>query len=293
MKIALFGKRFTAGFYPYMQEFLDILDEMKAETIIYEPFAKFISQNMATKTLPEKVFTRHSDLPSDTDYVISIGGDGTFLDAISFVRDSRIPTIGINSGRLGFLANISKEEIRTALLPVFEGRCSFEERSLICLETENKLFGDFNFALNELTIHKKDSASMITVHAYINDKFLNTYWADGLIISTPTGSTAYSLSVGGPIVAPESKNFIIAPIAPHNLTVRPIVVTDSNVLRFKVEGRNPDFLASLDHRSEFFDSSIELTVKKANFTIRTVSWQGHNFFSTLRNKLMWGADIRN
>ena len=294
MKIAIFGKKFNEIFYHTAKRlFKRLSDDKDIEIIIYKPFYEFLTQKVDIQIRIELFFTYHNDLTDDIDFVFSIGGDGTFLETVSFVRDSGIPIVGINSGRLGFLADIHKDEIINAIKAIQENRYSLEARTLISLETSNLMFKDFSYALNELSIHKKDTSSMITIHSYINDTFLNTYWADGIIISTPTGSTAYSLSVGGPIVVPNSQNFIITPIAPHNLTVRPIVVSDDNTLKFKVEGRSENFLASLDRNSEVFDSSIELIVKKANFKINVIKLQNNSFYNTLRNKLMWGLDIRN
>jgi NAD+ kinase len=201
--------------------------------------------------------------------------------------------LGINTGRLGFLANVSGDKIKDAVDAIFGERYSIDKRSLIRLETNRALFGDTNYALNEITIHKKDSSSMIIIHTYLNGEYLNSYWADGLIIATPTGSTGYSLSCGGPIIAPQSENFVITPIAPHNLNVRPIVVSDKYVLSLQVAGRSQYFLASLDSRSVTIDSGIELAARKEEFGMNIVRLDGENFLSTLRNKLMWGLDVRN
>lgn len=211
------------------------------------------------------------------------------MDGVTIVRDSGIPLVGINCGRLGFMADIAQDEIPQALTDLFAGNFTIEERSLLKLETSrNGLFDEFNFALNEFTVHKKDSASMITIHTYLNNEYLNSYWADGLIISTPTGSTAYSLSVGGPILIPNTQNFIISPISPHNLTVRPIVVPNYHEITLRVEGRSDSYLASLDSRSSIFESSIELKIRRADFQIKVIKLKSHSFYATLRNKLMWG-----
>ncbi|MDP4206237.1 MAG: NAD kinase, partial [Bacteroidota bacterium] len=221
------------------------------------------------------------------------GGDGTFLEAASLVHDTGLPIVGINSGRLGFLADISQSEIGFALEQILDGKYLIEERSLVeIIEPEGK-FGNCNYALNEVTFHKMDSSSMITIHAYLNNVYLNTYWADGLIISTPTGSTAYSLSVGGPIVSPDSSIFILSPIASHNLTVRPFVIPDHNELMFEIEGRGEHFLTSLDSRSSVMTVNTRIRLRKADFKLRVIKLREHDFYSTLRNKLMWGADKRN
>src|SRR5262245_1341263 len=214
------------------------------------------------------------------------------LDKLTFVRHHPILVMGINIGRLGFLADIGKDEIEHTIDSMC--RCSYviDRRTLIELESSNKLFGEVNYALNDVTIHKKDTSAMITIHTYINGELLNSYWADGLIVSTPTGSTGYSLSCGGPIIIPTSENFVITPIAPHNLNVRPMVVSDSSVISFEIEGRYEQFYCTLDSRTEPIDNSTQLAVKKSSFTIGLVRLPDHHFLETLRTKLMWGADVR-
>lgn len=295
MKIAIYGRNYSPSFRSFIESMFQVLLHNRVQVSIYEPFWKFIKKTGMQQTLSPgiEIFKSSHEITDSVDFFISIGGDGTFLETIPFVKSLDIPIVGVNSGRMGFLADIAKEGLATAIEDIIQKKFKIEERVAISLETSNKLFGDNNFALNELTIHKKDSASMITIHAYINDEYLNSYWADGIIVSTPTGSTAYSLSVGGPIVLPNSKSFIITPIAPHNLTVRPIVISDKQVMRFEVEGRSRTFLASLDHRSESFDSSLKLTVRRADFTVKIIKLENQSFFSTLRNKLMWGLDKRN
>jgi NAD+ kinase len=227
------------------------------------------------------------------DLFCSIGGDGTMLNTVTFVGDSGIPVVGINTGRLGFLSGINIEEIEHSIEDILNGNYDIDKRALIRLDTNNNLFGKRNFALNEIAVSRKDSSAMITIHAYLNDVFLNSYWADGLIISTPTGSTAYSLSCGGPVVMPDSENFIITPISPHNLNVRPVIISDRDVIRLKVEGRNKEFLVSLDSRPMSFESEIDLVIKKEAFKINLIRLKGNDFTSTLRQKLMWGVDKRN
>ncbi len=292
MKIAIFGKVFSEKFCSAIKELFAELSKTKVELYLYRPFFEFISKIPNLSPAVAGLFSNHEDINKTVDLMIVIGGDGTFLESVAIIRNSGIPLVGINSGRLGFLANISEGNISTTIRDILNGYYTFEQRTLIELDTPN-LFGDFNIGLNELTIHKKDSSSMITIHTYLDDDYLNSYWADGLIIATPTGSTAYSLSAGGPIVVPNSQNFIIAPIAPHNLTVRPIVVPDNRTIRLKVEGRSPEFLASLDYRSVSFKPETELVVRKANYKINMLKFGTQTFFSTLRNKLMWGADRRN
>jgi len=293
MKIAIYGKRFSDDFEPHFQKLIDLLIKNKAKITIYEPFFKSLKSNARESLKNVKYFSNKTELKENADILLSIGGDGTFLDSVTFVQNSGIPIAGINSGRLGFLANISRDEIEVAIDKIFNKSYSFEERELIQLISPGNLFGECNFALNEVTIAKKDSSSMITIHVYLNGHFLNTYWSDGLIISTPTGSTAYSLSVGGPIVVPAAKNFVITPIAPHNLTVRPLVLPNNQELTLKIEGRDENYLVSLDRRYETLPAGIELKIKKARFKIKVIKYDSRTFFGTLREKLMWGLDRRN
>ena len=225
--------------------------------------------------------------------MFSLGGDGTLLDTLSFVRDYKIPILGINIGRLGFLASTGKEDISNALEALEKGSYKHDCRSLIELDCNKPLFGNVNYALNEFAIHKKDTSAMITIHAYINGEFLNSYWVDGLIVSTPTGSTGYNLSCGGPILMPQSANFVITPIAPHNLNVRPIVVPDDSVISFEIEGRGDNYLCTLDSRYETIDNSFQIAVRKCSFNVDLVRLPDHNFLNTLSKKLHWGSDSRN
>ncbi|MGQ1908568.1 NAD kinase [Marinifilum sp. RC60d5] len=294
MKIALFGKLFNENFTDSFKMMFEVFTKHNVEIFIYEPLYDFLIREINFKPPVGGYFSGYEDLDKDVKYVFSIGGDGTFLDAVRVVRDSGIPIVGINSGRLGFMADIAQDEIPQALADIIAGEFTIEERSLLQLETsKNGLFEEFNYALNEFTVHKTDSASMITIHTYLNNEYLNSYWADGLIISTPTGSTAYSLSAGGPILIPNTQNFVISPISPHNLTVRPIVVPNHHEITLRVEGRSKAYMASLDSRSCTFDSSIELKIKRANFQIKVLKLKTHSFYGTLRNKLMWGVDKRN
>lgn len=239
-------------------------------------------------------FSTYADLvTSKVDCLISVGGDGTILDAVTLVRDSNIPILGINSGRLGFLASVGKDEIASAVESLVNRTFVVDKRSLIHSNSTLPLFGDTPFALNEFALHKTDSSSMIKIHTFINGEFLNTYWADGLIVSTPTGSTGYNLSCSGPIVFPESSSFVITPVAPHNLNVRPIVVSDTNIISFEVEGRTDQYICVMDARREWVDKNIQIAVKKANFTVSLVRFNENSFLSTLRNKLTWGMDKRN
>jgi NAD+ kinase len=293
MKIGLFGNRFNESFDAVIYHLLKRLSTRNDIGIaIHRGFADILHTEKNYAFQFHEYFNSYADLPKDLDFLISIGGDGTFLESVTLVRDSGIPIVGLNSGRLGFLANISSPDIDLAINALVEKRYELEQRSLVGLYCETCLFGDFAFALNELTIQKTTS-SLITIHTYINDVFLNSYWTDGLIISTPTGSTAYSLSVGGPIVTPDSQNFIISPIAPHNLNVRPIIIPDTSVLKLKVEGRTSNYTLTLDSRSAIIEIGMEIVVKKSPFQINLIKLESIDYFSTLRNKLMWGADKRN
>jgi NAD+ kinase len=238
-------------------------------------------------------FTNSEDLAEDVDCLISLGGDGTMLDAVTLVRDKNIPILGINFGRLGFLASISKDELASAVDSLINRTYLIDKRTLIHLDSNKPLFGDAPFGLNEFAIHKRDISPMIKVHTYLNGEFLNSYWADGLIVSTATGSTGYNMSCNGPILFPESSSFVITPVAPHNLNVRSIVVPDTNIISFEVEGRADLFICALDARREIVDKSIQLAVKKEKFPISLIRLNENSFLSTLRTKLTWGLDKRN
>ena len=261
MKVAIYGKSFDHDFLPFAKEVFEKLFSLEISVHVFRPFRDFMLKNFNYSPVVEGLFFESPDLPDGIDFMISIGGDGTILDTASLVGEKEIPIIGINSGRLGFLANISREEISTALDALIAGNFSYDERSLMEITKPANLFGSFNAALNEITIQKKDS-TMITINVFLNNEFVNTYWADGLIISTPTGSTAYSLSVGGPIISPLSETFIISPIAPHNLTVRPLVVPDKHEIKLTINGRGKSFLLSMDSHSVELDSTTEIILKK-------------------------------
>jgi NAD+ kinase len=227
------------------------------------------------------------------DAIITLGGDGTILGVVTLVKDLSIPIFGINLGRLGFLANIEKSKIIKAVRAISQNHWTFEERSLLSLESNLPLFDDTPFALNDFTIHKRDTSSMITIHAYIDNIYLNSYWADGVIVATPTGSTGYSMSCGGPIVLPDSGSWVITPVAPHSLNVRPIVIPNHKSITFKVEGRAENFLCTLDSRYEVITQDHVLTLKKCNFNLRLGVLPGMEFMETIREKLLWGLDRRN
>lgn len=287
MKIAVYARQIPKNFLPAFWKMIEALNKTSAEVVLHSSLANQFKKGTPKVTLPQFA----PDF-KDCDYLICIGGDGTLLDTVVILKDKPIPVIGINIGRLGFLANTSISDIEGSVEDLVKGRYSIERRTLLELKSDTPLF-DYNFALNDFVIHKKDSSSMITIHTYINGEFLNSYWSDGLIISTPTGSTGYSLSCGGPIIFPTSANLAITPIAPHNLNVRPIIVSDEDVISFDVEGRTSSFLASLDARSLAFDRKTQIAVKKAPYFFQLVKFNGDNFLNTLRNKLMWGIDHRN
>jgi len=291
MTIAIFGSPYPEHFTKYIQHLIKKLELEHVKILVEEEFNTFL-QNEIRFTTKIDSFNSHESLRDNADFLFSIGGDGTLLKAVTFVRDSNIPIIGINTGRLGFISSISAGQIDDAVKDILKGNYKINERTLLELNTKKKLFKNKNFALNEVAISKKDTSSMIRVDAYVDDEFLNTYWADGLVISTPTGSTGYSLSCGGPIIMPGTNNIIITPNAPHNLNVRPIVINDRSIIKLKVEDRDQLALVSLDSRSRAFDSETELIIKKADFKISLIQPQNNSFTSTIRNKLMWGLDKR-
>jgi NAD+ kinase len=291
MKIAILGKPFDENQTAFMQEMIDDLMRRQAEISILESFHTYLSHHIQ---LPAGISTfRRGDSLHGTRFVLSIGGDGTLLDTVTHVGPLQIPILGINTGRLGFLATISPDKIGPAIDALFKGHFVLEDRSLIRVDTDPDTFGDINFGLNEFSILKRDTSSMIVVHTYIDGEYLNSYWADGLIVSTPTGSTGYSLSCGGPVMLPQTNNFIIAPVCPHNLNVRPLIVSDRSVISFEIEGRSNNFLLSLDSRSSTVEAGIQIAVRRENFNARLIKLNHVNFLSTLRSKLNWGLDRRN
>ena len=269
MKIGLYARQVKPELFPFIDLLLRELQTNGVEIIIYQPFYNQVKSFTGLNGKME-VFSSGSEIRNNIDFLFSIGGDGTILDTLTLVQNSGIPVVGINTGRLGFLSSISQKEVSKAIDSLVRGHFSLDKRTLLRLESSHTLFGEVNYALNDLTIHKKDSSSMIIINTFLNGEYLNSYWADGLIIATPTGSTGYSLSCGGPIIAPHSDNFVITPIAPHNLNVRPIVVSDKHVISLEVEGRSQYFLASLDSRSVTIDSSVQLAVRIEDFKIKVV-----------------------
>ncbi|MFL9481815.1 NAD kinase [Chitinophagaceae bacterium LWZ2-11] len=292
MKVAIYSRGLDAEQQEPLHVLLQELQRYNIHILIYNALLEQYSlpANLLENTRP---FHSSEDLDDETDCLISLGGDGTMLDSVTLVRDKGIPLLGINFGRLGFLASISKEEVATAVDAIVNRTFVVDKRSLIHLDASVPLFGNDPFALNEFAIHKRDTSPMIKVHTYLNGEFLNSYWADGLIVSTPTGSTGYNMSCNGPIIFPESPCFVITPVAPHNLNVRPIVIADTDIISFEIEGRSDQFICSLDARREIVDKSIQLAVKKENFHINLVRLNENSFLSTLRTKLTWGLDKRN
>jgi NAD+ kinase len=292
MKIAIYGKTFNQGFIPYINELIRIFEEHQAQLVVYKPFHEFIYHETGVERQVYRVFDNYNDFDNTCDLMVSIGGDGTFLESIPYVIRQGLPIIGINSGRLGFLSNISKESIAEAFQAIFAGNYTYEYRTLICFQQPENIFNGMNFALNDITVHKSNS-SMITIDAYINNEFLNTYWTDGLIISTPTGSTAYSLSAGGPVVVPGSGNLILTPISSHNLTVRPLIIPDTNIISLKIKSRSGMYTISADNRTDQIHEQELFTVCKSDYKLKMLRLPNTSFYETLRNKLKWGEDVRN
>ncbi len=292
MLIALYNRTFEEENIPFLQRLVGSLSAARIQTVWARGFWERLQPHLPPGPVP-RLFTGRADLPPATDMLLSLGGDGTMLDAVTFVGGSKVPLVGVNLGRLGFLAAIPEEETDAAVASLVRGSYTLEERSLIHLDSSVPLFGDAPFALNEFTLHRRDSSSMIRIHTYLNGEFLNTYWADGLIVATPTGSTGYSLSCGGPVVFPQSASFVISPVAPHNLNTRSIVVSDDNVVSFEVEGRSDHFLCTLDSRTETITAAVQLAVRRETFTVSLVRPDEHNFLKTIRQKLYWGIDRRN
>jgi NAD+ kinase len=292
MKIAIYSRGGESVDVNDLKGLLTALQEGKCITYLYEDYLKQVREHLPSADVYD-TFSSSDDLDDSFDCLISLGGDGTLLDTVTLIRDKNIPVLGVNFGRLGFLASLGKEDIQTAVTALIERTFVIEKRTLIHLDADTQLFGETPYALNEFAIHKRENSPMIKIHTYLNGEFLNTYWADGLIVSTPTGSTGYSLSCNGPVVFPESGSFVITPVAPHNLNVRPIVIPDNNIISFEVEGRTDQFICAMDSRKETVDKTIQLAVRKESFTISLIRLNENNFLQTLRKKLAWGFDTRN
>ncbi|PIF05254.1 MAG: NAD kinase [Draconibacterium sp.] len=293
MKVAVFGTSVSGDFSPMLREFFGILEKKGIDVQLFEPFYLYLKEELGLDVYYTGFFHSYADIDPNNAFIFSIGGDGTFLHSVVNIRNFNIPVVGVNSGRLGFLADIAEDQVQTALNHIFNHQYSIVERSLLKVDFTGHKNLDFNFALNELAVVKTDTSSMINISAYLDNELLNNYWADGLIIATPTGSTAYSLSVGGPILTPDAENFIITPLAPHNLTVRPMVVPNDSEIILKVEGRGAQYLVSLDFQSVAVDFNTTIKIQKADFKLKTLQLPGQTFFNTIRNKLMWGLDRRN
>ncbi len=292
MKIAIYSRGLEQE---HIQDLELLLSELKRHNIEAVFFQDFFNQfySAIDITCSYSTFSSSEDLDSDIDALISMGGDGTLLDTVTLVKESGIPVLGINYGRLGFLANLGKEDLNTVFDALVERKYVLDKRSLLHLDSNLSLFADAPYALNEFSLHKKDTSPMIKIHTYLNGEFLNTYWADGLIVATPTGSTGYSLSCNGPVVFPDSASFVITPVSPHNLNIRPIIVPDNTIVSFEVDGRTDGFLCTLDSRREIVPKEIQLAVRKETFGINLIRLNENNFLQTLRNKLSWGLDKRN
>ncbi len=292
MNVAIYGKKINKQNAKHYVQFLAILQDFGWKAILEKDLKEQLVKKVGIASNYEE-FSSRQEFKSGIDLAFSIGGDGTFIKTVSYIRDSGVPILGINTGRLGFLANISTDTLEETMEVVRAKNYVFQKRSLLKIETESDIFGEENIALNEVTLHKKDNASMITVHASLDDLYLNSYWADGLIVGTPTGSTAYNLSCGGPIVTPGCQIHLLTPIAPHNLNVRPMVVPDHMPIKLSVEGRERTYLISLDGNSKSISQGEEVVVRKADFMINVVKFEDNNFLDTIRNKMLWGLDKRN
>ena len=293
MKVAIYGQEYQETALEYILELLEELQKKQAVVLFETHFYEFLGGAKALGNY--KTFTHEHGLDRTFDLFVSFGGDGTILRAITYIRDLGIPIVGVNTGRLGFLSTFKKEEVRRVVTEFSAGAYEIVERSLVAVYSDSDIpeFGSMNFALNEVSVSRKDTTSMITIATYLNDEYLTSYWADGLIIATPTGSTGYSLSCGGPVITPSAQSLVITPIAPHNLNARPLVIADDTEIRLQVSGREENHLLSLDSRLATIENGRELTIKKADFKIRMVEYTSESFLKTIRNKLLWGEDRRN
>ncbi|WP_439128597.1 NAD kinase [Polaribacter sp.] len=293
-KVAVYGQSYSISAEKEIQILLSVLEEHNIVCFIEEKFNNLlVNGNILEKKYP--VFSDFKDLNTTFDLMFTLGGDGTILRAVTYIRDLNIPILGINTGRLGFLATINKKAIKESITLLINGDYTIQQRNLLSVKTtpENNTFENLNFALNEVTIARKNTTSMIGVSTYLNEEYLTNYWADGLIIATPTGSTGYSLSCNGPVISPDSKNVVITPIAPHNLNARPMVISDETAIQLEVDSREKDFLISLDSRIYTVPKNTKVFIKKAAFTIQSIIPNNQSFLETLRSKLLWGEDTRN
>ncbi len=291
MTAGIFGKHFGPEFNEAISYLFKSLHAHGVKTCVFEPFREFMATSI-TEAKNQPTF-KHRKEVAEIDWLISIGGDGTLLDSVTLIGDSNVPILGFNTGRLGFLSNINIPLLDEAVASLVNKNYKRDKRALIEVMASDIDLGEVNFALNEVTIHKKETSSMISIHTYMKEQFVNTYWADGLIVSTPTGSTAYSLSCGGPIVMPGTDSWVLTPIAPHNLNVRPLVIPNNAEIRLRAEGRESNFLLTLDSRSFTISEKSEVVLRNAPFQVELINLRGQYFFNTIRNKLMWGIDRRN
>lgn len=294
MKIAIYGHYFNQEAQQYIEILLKALNDKNTDIYIEERFLE-LNKSILETSVSYKTYSSHSELDSSFDLLFTVGGDGTLLRSITYIRNSNIPVIGVNVGRLGFLATVKKEEIFEAVEALYNNEFIIKERTLLSVKTEpiTEELSDINFALNEITLSRKDSASMITVETYLDDEYLTSYWADGLITSTPTGSTGYSLSCGGPVITPQAKSLVLTPVAPHNLNARPLVIPDNTKIKMRITGRGDEFFMSLDSRIATINPETEIFIEKAPFTLKMIELNNHSFIKTLREKLLWGEDTRN
>lgn len=292
MKAAIYSRVFDDEQKKDFQLFFDELNNQKIQPVIFREFFEQVKDKVHLPA-DTTIFSTADELTEEIEFIISLGGDGTLLDTVTMVKEKQVAIMGINFGRLGFLASIGRDEVKVAVKAIANRTYVVDSRTLIHIDASIPMFGNVPFALNEFSIHKRDLASMIKIHTYLNGEFLNTYWADGLLVSTPTGSTGYSLSCNGPIVFPDSGSFVITPVAPHNLNVRPIVVPDTNVISFEIESRYDQIICALDARREIVSKNVQLAVRKESFDVHLVRLSENNFLQTLRNKLTWGLDKRN
>lgn len=291
--IAIYGRAFNSSVVPYVKQLFAYLSEKNITVYIYSDFYDFLNGQLECPNTLHRYYN-HQDLPKNILFLLSLGGDGTMLSAVSQVRDSGIPIAGVNFGRLGFLASIHKTKIIQALDDIFAERYTLQARDLLEVSSDQQnIFKDANFALNDITVFRHDSSSMITINVKLNGEILNSYWADGVIIATPTGSTAYSLSCGGPIIMPGSGNFVITPVSPHNLNVRPLIFSADSELELEIESRTEKYILSCDSKNETLTTATKLHIKRAPFSVNLIRLASDSFFGTLREKLLWGLDVRN
>ncbi|MEE6187294.1 NAD kinase [Mycovorax composti] len=292
MKVAVYSRGIAPSTYEDVKTFFEELRHYKLKYVLYKPLYEELKEplNLSDRT---PTFTVSEDLDSDVEFIIGLGGDGTLLDTITLIKDKPISIMGINFGRLGFLSSIGRDNLALAIKALALRTYISEKRTLIHVDADVPIFGDIPFGLNEFAIHKRDTASMLKIHTYINGELLNTYWADGIIVSTPTGSTGYSLSCGGPIVFPDSENFVITPVAPHHLNVRSLVVNDNSIISFEIESRWDEIICALDSRKEIISKNVSLAVRKEKFSVNLIRLSENNFLHTIQTKLIWGLDRRN